>query len=68
MGFLLRRLGGAVLVVFGTVTLVFLILYWLPGDPAVLIAGEDATEQTIAQIRTQLGTDRPLWVQYVEYI
>jgi peptide/nickel transport system permease protein len=68
MAFLLRRLGGAALVVFGTITLVFLILYWLPGDPAVLIAGDDATEETIARIRAHLGTDRPLWDQYLSYL
>lgn len=68
MTFLLRRLGGAALVVFGTITLVFLILYWLPGDPAVLIAGDDATEETIARIRAHLGTDRPIWDQYLSYL
>lgn len=68
MAYLLRRILGALLVVFGTVTLVFLILYWLPGDPAVLIAGDDATEETIARIRAHLGTDRPLWVQYFDYL
>ncbi|PZP45172.1 MAG: peptide ABC transporter permease [Azospirillum brasilense] len=68
MRFLLRRLLGSFLVVFGTVTLVFLILHWLPGDPAVLIAGEDATEETIARIRAHLGTDRPLGVQYLAYL
>jgi ABC-type dipeptide/oligopeptide/nickel transport system permease component len=68
MAFVLRRLAGSVLVIFGTVTLVFLLLYWLPGDPAALVAGENATPDTIAHIRVQLGTDRSLWVQYVNYI
>ena len=68
MPFLLRRLAAAVLVVFGTVTLVFAILYWLPGDPAVLIAGEDASPETIGHIRAQLGTDRPLGAQYLAYL
>lgn len=68
MGFLARRLAGSVLVVFGTVTLVFLILHWLPGDPAVLIAGDGATEETITRIRAHLGTDRPLWAQYADYL
>ncbi len=64
----LRRLGGAVLVVFGAMTLVFLILFWLPGDPAALIAGEDATQETIDRVRAHLGTDRPLWSQYYTYM
>jgi ABC-type dipeptide/oligopeptide/nickel transport system permease component len=66
--FVLRRLGGAAFVVAGTITLVFLVLHWLPGDPAALIAGDGATTETIANIRAQLGTDRPLWEQYLVYI
>lgn len=68
MSFILRRLAGAVLVIFGTVTLVFSILYWLPGDPAMLIAGENATPESIARIRAILGTGRPLWEQYADYL
>lgn len=64
----MRRIGGALFVIAGTVTLVFLILHWLPGDPAALVAGDTATAETIANIRAQLGTDRPLWSQYVAYI
>jgi peptide/nickel transport system permease protein len=68
MAFVLRRVAGAALVIFGTITLVFAILYWLPGDPAVLVAGENATEESIARIRTLLGTERPLWEQYGDYL
>jgi peptide/nickel transport system permease protein len=68
MGHLLSRLAGALLVIFGAVTLVFLVLYWLPGDPALLIAGDDATPSMIEHIRAQLGSDRPLWAQYTHYL
>jgi ABC-type dipeptide/oligopeptide/nickel transport system permease component len=68
MGFVLRRLAGSILVIFGAITLVFLLLYWLPGDPAVLMAGDNATSETVANIRAQLGTDRSLWTQYVSYL
>src|ERR1700722_7576099 len=68
MSYLVHRLAGAALVIFGAITMVFLILYWLPGDPAVLIAGDTATSETIEHIRTQLGTDRPLWQQYIAYL
>jgi peptide/nickel transport system permease protein len=66
--FVLRRVASGILVIFGTVTLVFLVLHWLPGDPAALVAGEEATAQTIDNIRVQLGTDRPLWRQYSDYL
>ena len=64
LGRLLSSLG----VVFGAVTLVFLILNWLPGDPAELIAGEEASPETIHRVRQQLGTDRPLGQQYAHYL
>ena len=68
MFFVLRKLAGAAFVIFGAITMVFLILYWLPGDPATLIAGDGATAETIARIRDHLGIDRPLWQNLFSYI
>ncbi len=68
MSYVLQRLLHAILVIAGALTLVFLILYWLPGDPADLVAGDGASDDTIAGIRAQLGTDKPLWVQYGHYL
>jgi ABC-type dipeptide/oligopeptide/nickel transport system permease component len=64
----LTRLFASAGVVFGAVTLIFLVLNWLPGDPAELIAGESANQETINHIRAQLQTDRPLWQQYRDYL
>ncbi len=66
--YVLRRLVGAVAGIFGAATLVFLILYWLPGDPAALIAGDDASPAMVANIQAKLGTNAPLWQQYITYI
>jgi peptide/nickel transport system permease protein len=63
-----ERLLSSLGVIFGAVTLVFLILNWLPGDPAELIAGDEASVETIQRVREQLGTDRPLARQYAEYL
>ncbi len=68
MPYVVHRLLAAALVVLGTTTLIFAVLYWLPGDPATLIAGENATEESIARIRALLGTDRPFWEQYADYM
>lgn len=68
LSYLARRLLSSLLVIWGATTLVFLILYWLPGDPAVLIAGDSATADSILRIQEQLGTNRPLSEQYVSYI
>ncbi|MFT3966186.1 MAG: ABC transporter permease, partial [Sphingobium sp.] len=66
--FLSRRLLGAVGVALGAVTLVFMVLYWLPGDPAFLITGEDAPPEVVAKVREKLGTDRPVIDQYIDYM
>jgi peptide/nickel transport system permease protein len=68
MAFLLRRLAGAVFVIFGAMTLVFLVLYWLPGNPAAMVAGDGASTATIEDVQAQLGTGRPLPVQYGSYL
>ncbi|BAS27978.1 ABC transporter permease [Limnochorda pilosa] len=65
---ILRRLGLLVLVLAGVSVLTFLISQAIPGDPARLLAGQRASEQVLAQIRTTYGLDRPLAVQYVRYM
>jgi peptide/nickel transport system permease protein len=67
--FVLRRLAVAVPVLFGVSLLVFLILHLIPGDPAqVLLFGSNPTPQQLAQLRSELGLDQPLIVQYLVYI
>jgi peptide/nickel transport system permease protein len=47
---------------------IFLILHLIPGDPVALIAGSDATREQVQAVRRDLGLDRPLPVQYVEWL
>lgn len=65
--FLLRRLVHAVFVVWGVVTVVFFLVR-LTGDPAALLVDPSATREEIAQARHALGLDRPLLVQYAEFL
>jgi peptide/nickel transport system permease protein len=65
---LLRRCAQMVVVVFGVVTLAFLFSNIVPGDPARLVAGPNASPQAVASIGHQLGLDRPLWTQYGHYV
>jgi ABC-type dipeptide/oligopeptide/nickel transport system permease component len=67
-GFVAKRLGWMVVVLLGVATLTFLVAYAIPGNPARMIAGPGATAATIASIDHQLGLDRPLWVQYGQYL
>ncbi len=47
---------------------IFLLLRLIPGDPASLVAGSDATPEQVQAVRRDLGLDRPLPVQYVEWL
>jgi peptide/nickel transport system permease protein len=63
----LKRLGVAVLVMF-TVSLISFMLTRVSGDPAIALAGEGAGQAEIEFVRKQYGFDRPLIVQYLEWI
>ncbi len=63
----LRALAGC-LVVWGVVTLVFLLLHAAPGDPAALLLGPTATPEQIAAQRESLGFDRPVAAQYAGWL
>lgn len=62
--YIIKRLLGGFFVILGISFLLFFMLRALPGDPAVILAGEMATESEIALIRQQLGLDKPIFVQY----
>lgn len=62
--FALRRLIEAVPVVLVVSVVVFLLLRLVPGDPAVVLAGPDATAAQLAAVRRDLGLDQPLPVQF----
>jgi peptide/nickel transport system permease protein len=62
------RLALMVPVLVGIASLTFVVSRLLPADPAAVIAGPLADEQTVRAIRTQLGLDRPIWAQYVDFL
>lgn len=66
--YIASRVVQAVLILLGVSFVTFLLLYILPADPAVQIAGRSATPETVASIRAELGLDQPLFVQYFEYM
>ncbi len=66
--FLLRRLLAFIPLLLGMSVVVFLILQILPGDPAAIIGGQFATQEDIAEIREDLGLNRPLPVQYATFL
>ena len=66
--YVLRRLLQAAVILVGVSLITFLLLFALPADPARMIAGRSATVETVSRIRTELGLDRPLAVQYARYL
>jgi ABC-type dipeptide/oligopeptide/nickel transport system permease component len=66
--FLLRRLVLTIPVLLGVATLVFSLIHLVPGDPVQAMLGESASPQDIAELRTRLGLDRPLYVQYGSFL
>ena len=66
--FIVRRVLSLLPVLIGISIVVFLLLRLTPGDPATVMLGERATPEKVAALREQLGLDRPIWVQYVEFV
>ncbi|MDR4945719.1 ABC transporter permease [Neobacillus cucumis] len=63
-----RRLFSLIPVLIGMTLVVFAIIHAIPGNPAQVILGQRATEESIAVLTKQLGLDRPWYIQYFEYI
>ncbi len=66
--YIVRRLLSILPVMAVVAVFVFLLLHLAPGDPAAIMAGENATPDTIAQIREKLGLNEPLWKQFLVWI
>lgn len=66
--YLLRRLLACIPVLIGISVITFLLAFYLPADPARMYAGPNASVETVASIRHELGLDRPFHEQYLRYV
>jgi ABC-type dipeptide/oligopeptide/nickel transport system permease component len=66
--YFLHRVLLAVPVLLGVATLVFSLIHLVPGDPAQAMLGDGAAPKDIAELRTNLGLDQPLFTQYVTFL
>lgn len=66
--YVIRRLLLVPLVLLGITTITFSLMYLIPGDPAVLLAGPYASGEEVEALRARLGLDRPALVQYADYV
>jgi peptide/nickel transport system permease protein len=68
IAYLLKRVGSTVAIMLIVSLLVFLLLHLAPGDPAQVLAGDNATAEQIARLRQTLGLDDPLPLQFLRWI
>ncbi|HEY9753144.1 MAG TPA: ABC transporter permease [Coleofasciculaceae cyanobacterium] len=66
--YLVKRLLGLIPVLLGITLLVFALLHFIPGDPAIVLLGERATPEQVAALREQLGLNQPLPLQYLAFL
>lgn len=64
----IKRIIGLIPTLFLISIFVFLFVHFIPGDPARLVAGQDATLEDIARVEKELGLDQPIHVQYINFI
>ncbi|WP_406944893.1 nickel ABC transporter permease [Halobacillus sp. SY10] len=68
LGLIVKRILQLVLLLFGISFLVFMSMHLAPGNPATIIGGPTATESDLEAIRAELGLNKPVMVQYFDYI
>lgn len=66
--YILRRLLATIPILLGVATIVFALMFIVPGDPARLLMGQHGDERTLASLRREMGLDRPVYVQYARFI
>ena len=68
ISFVIRRFIYVLPVIVGVSVAVFLMIHLIPGDPAQIVAGMEASESDIEGVRRALGLDQPIYVQYVKFV
>ena len=66
--FIIRRLGFAVVTLFAVLTLVFVLVRIVPGDPALVFLGDQAGREAIEAFHHKFGLDQPIWRQYFDFL
>ncbi|MCY9002417.1 ABC transporter permease [Peribacillus frigoritolerans] len=66
--YLVRRFLVAIPTIFITISLIFFILRVLPGDAALVVLGDNASEKALENLRIQMGLNVPIWQQYIVFL
>ncbi|GHC55689.1 ABC transporter permease [Ulvibacter litoralis] len=67
-GYILQKIGYALLTLVGVVTVIFFLFTILPGDPARMMLGQNESAEQIAVVKKKYGFDKPVGVQYLQYM
>jgi peptide/nickel transport system permease protein len=68
IAFLFRRIAQAIPTLLGITLLIFTLFQWVGGNPVYRMLGKNATAQELDRLTRQLGLDKPLWSQYLDYV
>lgn len=68
INYMIRRIVGAIPVLLGVIVVVFILTTIVPGDPARILAGQRGDPDTIAKIRHEMGLDKPVAVQFKDFV
>jgi peptide/nickel transport system permease protein len=68
LNYIIRRLIGVIPVLIGVIAVVFILTTIVPGDPARIMMGQRGNPETIARIRSEMGLDKPLPVQFMDFM
>ena len=64
----LRRIGAAAITLAGASVIIFFFIHLIPGDPLYVLLGDSATPDQVAALRTKLGLDQPIVLQYLQWL
>ena len=68
MRYILKRILYGIITLWGAATVVFLLMRVVPSDPVELILGENAQPSQVEELRRELGLDKPIYIQYVDFL
>ncbi|MEO9954559.1 ABC transporter permease [Nonlabens sp.] len=68
INYVFKKIGYALLTLYGVVTVIFLLFYLLPGDPAQMMLGQNESEEQLANVRAKYGLDKSIGTQYLYFL
>ena len=68
LNYALKNIAQAVSILIGVITITFILMFIMPGDPAKMMLGQRSDEESVRSIREELGLNKPLYTQYVIFM